>query len=505
MPAKVSARSAFVDALNLSDLGFEDVEPAATGRPRYHPSPLLKLYIYGNLNRIQSSRRLEREARRNLELIWLLQRLTPDDKTIADFRKNNGSAIKKVCAKFVELCRRMGLLTKASVAIDGSKFKAVNTRDKNFTKGKVERRRQQLEDSVARYLAQLDTADLQDPSEALAAKTAHLKDKLAKLASEMQKLEAYEKAMLASPDQQISLTDPDCRSMATSGRGSGVVGYNVQVAVDTEHHLIIAHEVTNSGSDRAQLANMATQAKAVLGVDKLEAVADRGYYSGEEIKACEDADIAVTLPKPVTSGMEAKGQFGKHDFVYFADDDAYRCPAGEVLSYHSATVDGGRAIRRYWTRACVTCPIKARCTKAKNRVISPLGARARHGGRATAAGCESACDATAPRDGRTSVWDAEDAHGRGALLDEAFAEGRHRDGAARTRLQSHARDEHPGRDASHRGGKGVRHGCVRVREIGPVRSHPVTQRSPPTGIWRRESKNTTNLPQARVRSGLTAE
>jgi transposase len=360
----------FVAALDLADLGFDGVAPEITGRPSYHPAVLLKLYIYGYLNRVQSSRRLEREALRNVEMMWLLGRLAPDHKTIADFRKDNGPAIKKVCARFVELCRQMGLLTKASVAIDGSKFKAVNTRDKNFTKGKVERRRQQLEDSVARYLAQLDTADLQDPSEALAAKTAHLKDKLAKLASEMQKLEAYEKAMLASPDQQISLTDPDCRSMATSGRGSGVVGYNVQVAVDTAHHLIIAHEVTNSGSDRAQLANMATQAKAVLGVDKLDAVADRGYYSGEEIKACEDADIAVTLPKPATSGMEAKGQFGKHDFVYLADDDVYRCPAGEVLSYHSATVDDGRAIRRYWTRACVTCPLKARCTKAKNRVIS---------------------------------------------------------------------------------------------------------------------------------------
>ena len=327
---------AFVDALKLSDLGFKAVEPAATGRPGYHPSPLLKLYIYGYLNRIQSSRRLEREARRNLEVIWLLQRLTPDDKTIADFRKDNGPAIKKVCARFVDLCRQMGLLTKASVAIDGSKFKAVNNRDKNFTKGKVERRRQQLEESVARYLAQLDTADLQEPSETLAAKTAHLKEKLEKLASEMQKLEAYEKAMLASPDQQISLTDPDCRSMATSGRGSGVVGYNVQVAVDTEQHLIIAHEVTNIGSDRAQLANMATQAKAVLGVDKLEAVADRGYYSGEEIKACDDAGIAVTLPKPQTSGMEAKGQFGKHDFALPGRaDDVYRCPAGEVLGIDS--------------------------------------------------------------------------------------------------------------------------------------------------------------------------
>ncbi len=366
----VRAVDAFVDALKLAELGFKDVEPAVTGRPGYHPAALLKLYIYGYLNRIQSSRRLEREARRNLEVIWLLRRLAPDDKTIADFRRDNGSAIKKVCAKFVELCRQMGLLTKASVAIDGSKFKAVNTRDKNFTKGKVERRRQQLEESVARYLSQLDTADLQEPSEALAAKAAHLNEKLAKLANEIQKLEAHEKAMLASPDQQISLTDPDSRSMATSGRGSGVVGYNVQTAVDTEHHLIIAHEVTNSGTDRAQLSNMGRQAKAVLGVDKLEAVADRGYYSGEEIKACEDAGIAVTLPKPATSGMEANGKFGKHDFVYLAQEDVYRCPAGEALVYHSATVDAGRAIRRYYTNACNACSLKPRCTRAKNRVIS---------------------------------------------------------------------------------------------------------------------------------------
>lgn len=303
-------------------------------------------------------------------MIWLLQRLSPDDKTIADFRRVNGLGIKKVCAKFVEFCRRMGLLTKASVAIDGSKFKAVNTRDKNFTKGKVERRRQQLEESVSRYLAQLDTADLQEPSETLAAKTAHLKEKLTKLKSEMHKLEAYEEAMLASPDQQISLTDPDSRSMATSGRGSDVVGYNVQVAVDTEHHLILAHEVTNSGSDRAQLANMGKQAKAVLGVDKLEAVADRGYYTGEEIKACADADILVTLPKPNTTGMEAKGKFGKHDFAYLAKQDVYRCPAGELLAYWLTTVDGERTIRRYVTKACGSCLLKARCTTAKNRVIS---------------------------------------------------------------------------------------------------------------------------------------
>ena len=257
----------FVDALDLAEMSFEGVEPAATGRPSYHPSVLLKLYIYGYLNRVQSSRRLEREAGRNVEVMWLLGRLAPDHKTIADFRKDNGLALRKVCARFVELCREMGLLATASVAIDGSKFKAVNNRDKNFTRAKVERRRAQLEESVARYLSQLDTADRQEPTEALAAKVTRLTEKLTKLKEEMGKLAVYEKQMLASPDQQISLTDPDSRSMATSGRGSGVVGYNVQVAVDTEHHLIVTHEVTNSGSDRAQLANMAKQAKAVLGRD----------------------------------------------------------------------------------------------------------------------------------------------------------------------------------------------------------------------------------------------
>src|SRR3974377_1845965 len=272
----VRAIDVFVDELYLSDVGFEGVAPEPTGRPSYHPSGLLKLYIYGYLNRVQSSRRLEREAGRNVEGMCVTGRLIPDHKTIADFRKDSGPAIKQVCAQFIELCRQMGLLTTPMVAIDGSKFKAVNNRDKNFTRGKVERRRAQLEESVARYLAQLDTADRQEPSEELAAKTDHLKEKLAKLESEMQRLAAMENLMLASPDQQISLTDPDSRSMATSGRGSGVVGYNVKAGVDTEHHLIIAHEVTNSGSDRAQLAKIACQAKEALDVDELEAVAARG-------------------------------------------------------------------------------------------------------------------------------------------------------------------------------------------------------------------------------------
>ena len=275
-----------------------------------------------------------------------------------------------MCAQFVALCRDMGLLTKASVAIDGSKFKAVNNRDRNFTRAKVERRRAQLEASVARYLSQLDTADLQEPSEALAAKTAHLKEKLAKLESEMERLAAMEKQMLASPDQQISLTDPDSRSMATSGRGSGVVGYNVQVAVDIKNHLIVTHEVTNVGSDRSQLANVANGAKAVLQTDKLDAVADRGYFNGVEILACDRAGITVTLPKPMTSGAKLEGRFGKQDFVYLPEEDVYRCPAGERLTFHYVNEENGQKLRRYWTNACGTCAIKHRCTTGKERRIT---------------------------------------------------------------------------------------------------------------------------------------
>jgi transposase len=360
----------FVDGLDLPDLEFAGVEPEATGRPSYHPSVLLKLYIYGYLNRVQSSRRLEREAGRNVELIWLLGRLIPDHKTIADFRKDNGTAIGKVCGRFVALCRELGLLTQASVAIDGSKFKAVNNRDKNFTRAKMERRLAQIDESVARYLSQLDTADLQEPSEALAAKTTHLKEKLAKLATELERLKALEKAMLAAPDQQISLTDPDSRSMATSGRGSGVVGYNVQVAVDTEHHLIVTHEVTNTGSDRSQLANIASQAKEVLGADHLDVVADRGYFNSPEILACEQADITVTMPKPMTSGAKSDGRFGKQDFVYLPAEDVYRCPAGEKLTYRYTNEEDGKTLRRYWTTACPSCPLKSRCTTGPQRRIT---------------------------------------------------------------------------------------------------------------------------------------
>jgi transposase len=361
----------FVDNLDLTDLGFAGVDPQSTGRPSYHPAVLLKLYVYGYLNAVQSSRRLEREANRNVEVMWLTRRLAPDHKTIADFRKDNGSAIRKVCARFVELCRRLGLLSIASVAIDGSKFKAVNNRDRNFTEGKMARRMAQIEESVARYLHQLESADRQERSKARAMRINRLNEKIATLNEEMKRLEAIDKQRLAEPDQQISFTDPDARSMATSGRGSGVVGYNVQAAVDIKNHLIVAHEVTTSGSDRAQLAPMSKLTKQVLGVDQLEVVADRGYFTSEQILECTEAGITVTVPKPQTSNNRARGQFGKPDFRYVASEDMYICPAGEALlfvSYKRET--DGLSLRRYATRACSRCKLRKRCTASSHRSIA---------------------------------------------------------------------------------------------------------------------------------------
>ena len=360
----------FVDELDLGGLGFERIAPRSTGRPSYHPSVLLKLYIYGYLNRVQSSRRLEREAGRNVEVMWLCQRLVPDHKTIADFRKDNGPAISKVCSQFVALCRQLGLLSEASVAIDGSKFKAVNSRDRNFSRTKVKLRLAQIEEDVAKYLQQLDSADRQEPSQARTSKTERLEGKLAKLREEIAELKELTPRLLATPDKQISLTDPDARSMRSAGRGSGRVGYNVQSAVETKHHLIVAHEVTNVGSDRAQLSNMSEQAKAAMAVDKLDVVADRGYYAGEEIVDCDKAGITVTLPKPQTSNNRLKGMFVKADFRYVAEDDEYICPAGERLPYHFTNVERGQTLHRYWTNECRHCAIKDQCTTGKERRVT---------------------------------------------------------------------------------------------------------------------------------------
>lgn len=317
----------FVDELDLGALDFAGVDPAATGRPAYHPAVLLKIYIYGYLNRIQSSRRLEREAERNVELMWLTGRLAPDFKTIADFRKDNGKAIRSVCRQFVILCRNLNLFSESIIAIDGSKFKAVNNRDRNFTQAKVKARMQQIEQSIERYLTAMDSADRAMPEVAMA-KAERLKEKIETLKQQMQKLKDIETQLLQTPDKQISLTDPDARSMSVGGRGSGTVGYNVQTAVDDQHHLIIAHEVTNVGHDRGQLSNMAKQARDQIGAESLTVVADRGYYTGTEIVACEQAGISPFVPKPLTSSSKAEGRFGKQDFLYVSTSDEYRCPAG---------------------------------------------------------------------------------------------------------------------------------------------------------------------------------
>jgi transposase len=357
----------FVDELDLSQLGFEGVDPATTGRPAYHPAILLKIYIYGYLNRIQFSRRLEREAQRNVELMWLTGRLMPDFKTIANFRKDNGKAIRKVCRQFVVLCQQLGLFADALVAIDGSKFKAVNHRDRNFTSAKLQRRMEEIESSINRYLVDLDTADRQEPATAKLRRE-RLEDKIAALKTQMQALKEVEVVLNETPDKQLSLTDPDARSMKT--RGTGIVGYNVQTAVDAKHHLIVAHEVTNVGSDREQLTTMAKQARDAMGVQELTAVADRGYFKSEEILASQEARINVIVPKPETSTPAANGRFSKADFIYDATRNEYRCPAGDNLKWRFATTENGMKIHRYWSSNCKSCAMKDQCTPSEQRRIS---------------------------------------------------------------------------------------------------------------------------------------
>jgi transposase len=359
---------AFVVALDLGALGFEGVVPEATGRPAYHPAVLLKMYVYGYINQIASSRRLEREAGRNVELMWLTGRLAPDFKTIADFRKDNGAAIRATCRQFIELCRGLELFTLAIAAIDGSKFKAVNARDRNFTRAKLKARIDQVEASITRYMTALETADRQE-GELVQAKTVRLAEKIAQLREQMAQFKALEPVVEAATDKQLSLSDPDARSMATSGRGSGVVGYNVQAAVDARHHLIVAHEVTNVGHDRGQLSTMAGEAKAAMGVEALDVVADRGYFDGEEVLACEALSVTPYVPKPLTSGAAANGRFGKQDFVYLPGDDVYRCPAGEPLSRRFTTVEDGKTMHVYATTKCDACPLRPRCTSGKERRI----------------------------------------------------------------------------------------------------------------------------------------
>ena len=313
---------------------------------------------------------MEREAQRNVELMWLTGRLAPDFKTIADFRHDNGKGIRNVCRRFVALCRQLNLFSQAVVAIDGSKFKAVNNRDKNFTPHKLEQRMKQIDESIERYLNALDTADRTQPAD-LEARTAHLQEKLGKLREQMQHLRDIEQQLKQQPDQQLSQTDPDARSMATSGRGTGMVGYNVQTAVDTQHHLIVAHEVTNVGHDRTHLSKMALQSREALGVEDMEAIADRGYFKGPEILACVEAGITPSVPKTMTSDNKAKGLYDKRDFVYIEADNEYRCPAGERLIHRHSSLEDGMRIHHYYASylTCQQCALKAQCTAGKERRV----------------------------------------------------------------------------------------------------------------------------------------
>jgi transposase len=356
----------FVDELDLIALGFDGAIPAETGRPAYHPAVMLKIYIYGYLNRIQSSRRLEREAQRNVELMWLTGRLMPDFKTIANFRKDNSKAIRGVCRQFVVLCQELGLFSENLVAVDGSKFKAVNNRDRNYTSAKLKRRMEEIESSIARYLAALDAADRDEPKPK-DPKSGGLEEKIAKLREQMKALQAIEVQLEQSPDKQVSLTDPDARSMMSGGKG--IVGYNVQTAVDTQHHLIVAHEVTNVGHDRHQLSNMAKQARDAMKLESLAVVADRGYFKSDEILACHEAGIEAYVPKAKTSGAKFDGRFNNDIFVYDAAQDVYICPAKETLTWRSFYVDKGKKLNSYWTSNCQNCTLKAQCTPGRERRV----------------------------------------------------------------------------------------------------------------------------------------
>ncbi|MFM0397297.1 IS1182 family transposase [Paraburkholderia phytofirmans] len=359
---------AFVDELDLAGLGFNGTTPALTGRPSYHPGVMLKIYIYGYLNRVPSSRRLEHECQRNVELMWLTGRLAPDFKTIADFRRDNGLAIRNVCRRFVELCRGLKLLSSDMVAIDGSKFKAVNCRDRNYTAGKIDKRQQQIEESVQRYLDMIETADRISPT-GFDVKTVRLYEKIALLRQRMRELEQIKHQLKNEPDGQLSLTDPDSRSMTSGGKRTGTVGYNVQTAVDTKHHLIVEHEVTNIGGDHGQLSKMALSAKNAMGRPKLKVLADRGFFSGPDIRACELAGITTYVPKPLTSASRKKGLFTKRDFIYVTRTDEYRCPAGERAILRFKTVENGMNLNVYWPSACPRCHLKERCSPSDYRRI----------------------------------------------------------------------------------------------------------------------------------------
>jgi transposase len=355
---------AFVESLDLQALGFKHAVLKETGRPPYHPSVLLKLYVYGYLNRIRSSRLLEKEAHRNVEVLWLTGKLAPDHKTIANFRRDNRKAIREVCRAFTRFCRELDLFGGELVAIDGSKFKAVNNKGRNFTERKLKRAMKDIEKKIDAYLDELDENDANEPDEHKPT-AEELKEKIQRLKERLKEHKGFKKRMEDTGETQISLTDPDSRSMPLAGGPRTQVSYNVQVSVDEKHKLIVDHEVTNEVTDRSLLSQMAKRAKEVLGVEELEVLADMGYYDGQQVKDCVEEGIMPYIPKAETSASKKFGLFGKSDFRYASERDCYWCPAGEMLTFRFQRQEKGRIRRYYATSVCRQCPIKVKCTRSK--------------------------------------------------------------------------------------------------------------------------------------------
>ena len=354
---------AFVAQLDLAGLGFQRATPAETGRPGYDPGDLLRLYLYGYLHRIRSSRRLEEETHRNVELMWLLRRLTPDFKTIADFRRDHPQALKGVGREFLLLCKRLDLFGGELLAIDGSKFRAVQARDRCYTPARLTRLIATIDATIAEYLRQLEAHDHREAA-VTAPTAAELQERIASLGQRRARYDGFQRQLVASGEGTLALTDADARPMVSGGTIE--VGYNVQTAVDAKHKLIVAETVTNAAADRAQLSPLALAAQAIVEGPAPVVLADRGYYHGAEIKACLDAGITPLVPRPLTSANAPLGLFTKDDFRYDPIADAYRCPAGATLTYRTTTFELGRHIKYYRTPACRGCALKPRCTRSRD-------------------------------------------------------------------------------------------------------------------------------------------
>src|ERR671932_143619 len=361
---------AFVDGLDLAAAGFVGVEPKATGRPGYAPADLLKLYIYGYLNRVRSSRRLEAETHRNIEVIWLLRHLRPDFKTIADFRRDNRTAFRPVFRQFVLLCRQLDLFGRELLAVDGTRIKAVNNKDRNFTRASLTKFVELADAKLDDYLQRLDQADAAE-SKTGGSRVENLAEKMAAIRERRTRCKAMLEQLDRTGEDQISLTDPDSRAMAAHTRVG--VGYNVQVAVDTKHKLIVEQQVTNQVLDMGLLTQTAEPAKEVLRVETIEAVADKGYFKIEDIENCENAGIVPYVPRPQRGPSVRAGLFRKDEFRYDADSDSYVCPAGQRLYPYSFSLLRGLQKVNYVNKlACDDCKIRSQCTKGQFRTVSRL-------------------------------------------------------------------------------------------------------------------------------------